>query len=155
MNEDRTCKTSKALGWILKSDPFMVCNGCTEGKSKQKNVPQESTLVKATKDSAHVYLDISTVKDPDGDSLSKSNWRIIVDERTGIKFIDFFERKIDMVEPTCQALHRWKTEGSPIKYICLDNAGENKKLQERAEGAQWKLGLIWEFTARDTPQQPC
>ena len=36
-----------------------------------------------------MYLDISTVKDLDGDRLSKYNWRIIVDERTGLKFADF------------------------------------------------------------------
>ena len=153
MNEDRTRLTAKTLGWTLKSEPMVVCNGCAEGKAKQKNVPQESTLIKATKENPRVYLDISTVKDPSGDSLSKANWRIMVDERTGLKFTDFFERKSDMVEPTCQVLHSWKTAGRQVKYIRLDNAGENKKLQERAESSAWKLGLIWEFTARDTPQQ--
>ena len=153
MNEDRTRKTAKTLGWTLKPGAFMVCNGCTEGKAKQKNVPQETDYFKATKDDPRVYLDISTVRDTDGDSLKSNNWRIMVDERTGMKFTDFFARKIDMVEPTCQQLYRWKETGLGAKYVRLDNAGENKKLQERAESADWKLGIVWEFTARDTPQQ--
>ena len=37
-------------------------------------------------------------------------------------------------------------------YVC-DNAWENKKLQERAESSDWKLGPTFEYTARDTPQQ--
>ena len=35
----------------------------------------------------------------------------------------------------------------------MDNSGENKKLVERASGADWKLNPKWEFTARSTPQQ--
>ena len=35
----------------------------------------------------------------------------------------------------------------------MDNSGENKKLVERASGADWKLTPKWEFTARSTPQQ--
>ena len=153
MNEDRTRKTASILGWVIKPGPFMVCNGCTEGKAKQKNVPQETDYFKATKTEPRVYLDISTVRDTDGDLLRNNNWRIMVDERTGMKFTDFFARKIDMVEPTCEKLHHWRQNGLAVKYIRLDNAGENKKLQERAESADWKLGIVWEYTARDTPQQ--
>ena len=35
----------------------------------------------------------------------------------------------------------------------MDNAGENKLLEQRSGSADWKLGLKYEFTARDTPQQ--
>jgi len=35
----------------------------------------------------------------------------------------------------------------------MDNASENKKLVERASGAEWKLTPKWEFTACSTPQQ--
>ena len=105
MNENKTRKTAKALGWILKPGNFETCIGCAEGKSKQKNVPKETEHVKATKDEPRVFLDISTVRDPEGDTLSKPNWRKMVDERTGIKFSEFFARKINMVEPTCEKLY--------------------------------------------------
>jgi len=35
----------------------------------------------------------------------------------------------------------------------LDNAGENKLLKKRCDSKDWKLGIEFEFTARDTPQQ--
>jgi hypothetical protein len=35
----------------------------------------------------------------------------------------------------------------------MDNAGENLLLQERAESKDWKLGLVYKYMARDTPQQ--
>ena len=109
--------------------------------------------IKASKTDPRIHLDISTIKDPDGAELTKSNWRILVDERTGMQFSDFFARKSDMIEPTCQKLYKWKQAGLGVKFIRLDNAGENKALQERADSADWKLNINWEYTARDTPQQ--
>jgi hypothetical protein len=35
----------------------------------------------------------------------------------------------------------------------LDNAGENKLLQQRSQSADWKLNIKFEFTVRDAPQQ--
>jgi len=58
-----------------------------------------------------------------------------------------------MVEPTCAKLLKWKQAGMPVQYIQLDNAGENKLLKTRSESSDWKLGIQFEFTARDTPQQ--
>jgi hypothetical protein len=46
-----------------------------------------------------------------------------------------------------------KTNGKAVKYLRLDNAGENKSLQQRAASNDWKLNLTCEFTARNTPQQ--
>ena len=102
MHEDRTRLTAKTLGWILKPGLFEVCMACAEAKAKQKNVPKISEHTKATKEEPRIFLDISTVKDKSGlDVLTKPNWRILVDERSGMKFSDFFSRKIDMVEATC------------------------------------------------------
>jgi hypothetical protein len=58
-----------------------------------------------------------------------------------------------MIEPACAQLQKWKQAGLGVTHIRLDNAGENTKLQERAESAAWKLGVKFEYTARDTPQQ--
>ena len=35
----------------------------------------------------------------------------------------------------------------------MKNAGENKLLQKRCESSDWKMGITFEYTARDTPQQ--
>jgi Reverse transcriptase (RNA-dependent DNA polymerase) len=53
--------------------------------------------------SGRIHLDISSVRNHDyEDSTSKPYWQIIVDERTQMKFSDFFASKNGMVEPTCQ-----------------------------------------------------
>jgi hypothetical protein len=39
------------------------------------------------------------------------------------------------------------------KCLRMDNAGENKELAERLTHKDWKLPIIVEWTARDTPQQ--
>jgi hypothetical protein len=48
---------------------------------------------------------------------------------------------------------RWKQAGHPVKFVCLNNAGENKTLESCAESADWKSDFQFEFTMRDTPQQ--
>jgi hypothetical protein len=77
----------------------------------------------------------------------------MVNERTGMKFSDFYETKDGMIEPTCVQWNRWKDAGLAVKFVHLDNAGENTKLKECSESADWKLDIEYEFTAQDTPQQ--
>jgi hypothetical protein len=77
----------------------------------------------------------------------------MVDERTNLKFSNFFKTKNGMVEPTCEQFNRWNLANHPVKCVRLDNAGENKLLKARCQSADWKLNIEFEFTARDTPQQ--
>jgi hypothetical protein len=35
----------------------------------------------------------------------------------------------------------------------MDNAGENKLLQQRCQSKDWQFDIVVEYTARDTPQQ--
>ena len=53
----------------------------------------------------------------------------------------------------CINLHKLIDQEKVVKFIWMDNSGENKKFVEYAENSDWKLNLVWEFTARDTPQQ--
>jgi hypothetical protein len=132
------------------------CDGCTAGKAKQKNVPKESDHVVATEpNEARVFLDIATIKKPEGESGSvyKPNWRIVVDERTQMKFSDFFVSKSGMAEPTCELFQRWKDVGREVRYLRVDNTGENKLLQSCCESADWKFWIQPEYTASYTPQQ--
>jgi hypothetical protein len=97
-------------------------------------------------------LDIATINRPDKKQVYKKNWRIMVDERTGKKFTVFYKTKAGMIEPTCAQLHRWKTISSHgVKYIRMDNAGENIALHDRSESSDCKLGITFEYTARNTP----
>jgi hypothetical protein len=57
-----------------------------------------------SKDASQIYLDIPTINCPDKKQIYKKNWRIMVDERTGTEFSDFYEKKAGMIEPTCAQL---------------------------------------------------
>ena len=64
----------------------------------------------------------------------------------------FLKKKSDQIK----ILPMWikgiaKKHRTEIKRIRLDNSGENKSLQKECE--KQNLGIIFEFTAPDTPQQ--
>jgi hypothetical protein len=130
-------KTAKELGWTLKRGNLKPCDACATGKAKQKNVPKVSKHQPAmNKNEARIFLDLATVKSPkDGPRMTKPNWRIMVDERTNTKFSGFFDTKNGMTEPTCERLQRWKDSGKEVRFIRLDNAGENILLQQGCESA--------------------
>jgi hypothetical protein len=154
INEKAVRKTAIALGWELTCGTLGVCEPCTEAKAKQKNRPRHPDAPPSTKDEKRIYLDIATIKKTKkGPKVYKGNWRIMVDESTQLKFTDFFDTKNGMVEETCEQLFRWKESGRGAEIIRLDNAGENKLLQQRSQSADWKLNVKFKFTARDTPQQ--
>jgi hypothetical protein len=153
-NEDMTRKAVKALGLALSRGSLGPCYACAAGKAKQKNVLKRSEHIPSAENNGRIYLDIATVKRiKDGPKVSKPNWRIMVDECTNLKFSDFYETKAGMVEPTCEQFYRWKQARRPVKFVRLDNAGENKKLKSRAESVDWKFDTKFEFTVRVTPQQ--
>ena len=155
-NEDATRLVAKHLGIKISPGGLMPCEGCTVAKAKQKNVPKvNETQVRATKFGERIYSDISTIKQQNEDlpAVTKPNWHILVDKATRLKMTAFYESKNGMVEPTCEKFHRWKQAGHPVVCVRQDNAGENKLLQGRCDSAAWKLGILFEYTARDTPQQ--
>ena len=57
----------------------------------------------------------------------------MVDEKSTLKFSNFFGTKNAMIEPTCQLLNKRNEAGRLIKFIQLDNAGENLKLKGKTE----------------------
>lgn len=155
MDEAKTRVIAKALGFRVLRGTLKVCEACAIAKAKQKAVPKMSTSVKSTVPNGRIFLDLSRIKPPkDSDiTVTKSNWRLMVDEHTHMKFSDFFETKDGMVEPTCQKLSLWKQQGKPVENIRLDNAGENVKLEAAANGKDWKLNIAFEYTGGATPQR--
>ena len=154
MSNILTKATARQLGWHL-TGAVRPCESCAKAKAKQKNVPKKSEHQVATANGQRIFLDISSVKmiENSDKTASRPFWRIMVDERTQLKFSDFFDTKDGMVEPTCEQLYRWMQNGKVVKYIRLDDAGENKALQARAQSEAWKLNIEFEFTGRDTPQR--
>ena len=61
----------------------------------------------------------------------------MVDKRNQTAFSGFYNKKSNMVEPTCEQINRWKDACLPVKYIQCDNAGKNLKLGKRCNSADW------------------
>jgi hypothetical protein len=72
---------------------------------------------------------------------TKPHWRIMVDERTQLKFSDFFKTKSGMVEPTCEQFQKWKQNDKAVTHLGMDNASENKSLEKRCESKDWKFTI--------------
>jgi hypothetical protein len=84
--------------------------------------------------------------------MTKNNWRIMADESTNLKISHFYTKKDGMCEPTCELIKKLKDMKIEIKILRMDNAGENKLLQQRCESADWQFAMKDEYTGRYTPQ---
>jgi Reverse transcriptase (RNA-dependent DNA polymerase) len=150
-----TAQTANQLGWELtKSDA--TCEACAIGKARQKNIIVKPKKATNFENSGRIHLDISSIINTEYaefERTPKPYWRIIVDERTQLKFSDFHTTKSGMVEPTCELIQSWKNSGKSIKYIRCDDGGENKALEKRLKSSDWKINIKFEYTGRDTPQR--
>lgn len=101
-----------------------------------------------------LYLDVSTIKGTNDHPVTNQVWLIKVDEATQMKFSSFQSSKNAIVESSCEQFKLWKQHGRAVRINRCDNAaGENKLLEQRANNVAWQLGISFEFTARNTPQQ--
>ena len=82
----------------------------------------------------------------------KRHWLIVVDELSDCSHSFFLKRKNDQIEIIPVWIKELKAKyGIAIKYVRLDNSGENTSLQKECD--KQNLGIVLEFTAPGTPQQ--
>eukprot|EP00957_Ditylum_brightwellii_P189608 14432751-Ditylum_brightwellii.AAC.1 len=100
-------------------------------------------------------LDISTIKVLARVKVTmvKPQWSMLVDEKTNMKWSEFYKHKNDFVEPLCTKMHRWKEAGIPVQIWRCDNTGENTLLEKRSDSANWKLNFKFKYTVCEMPQQ--
>lgn len=67
--------------------------------------------------------------------MNKPNWRILVDERTQLKFSHFFKNKNGMIEPTPKLFHQMAVNDPQVDTVRMDNSGENTNLAKSAYSA--------------------
>ena len=127
INAWSTVQIAESLGWVLTGNQTINCASCATGKAKQKSlnkvkIPDPDD----EKNWYRAYLDISTVRKAENMPVPPNpNWRIIVlSTNVQLKFSHFFRSKNNMVEPTCELLHRWGQAGVLIKKLRMDNAGK-------------------------------
>jgi hypothetical protein len=61
--------------------------------------------------------------------------------------------KTSMIELTCEQFKKWEQNGHKVDVVQMENGGENLKLEKQAQSNNWKLGIMFEKTARDISQQ--
>ena len=125
------------------------CESCNLGKAKRKKIAKEAQN-KSKIPGQRLYIDLSSIRDES--SGGKKHWLLIVDEATDYKWSKFLRTKSELPKIMLEFLKERKSEGLEMKFIRLDNAGENKKFQELAK-KQGFSHLIFEFTAPGTPMQ--
>ena len=84
--------------------------------------------------------------------MAKSNWFMIVDEATLLKFSNFYQAKNNMVQPSCILINKFRNMSILTKYIQCDNASENKSLEKEINGSKWRMNIQFEYTSRAIPQ---
>ena len=126
------------------------CEMCAQAKITQANVPKTKEKQVPSRPGYRMFIDISSFKH---ESMSgKRHWLIVVDELSDCSHSLFLRRKSDQIDLFPNWIKELKAKyGIDIKYIRLDNSGENKGLQDECENQN--LGIIFKFTAPGTPQQ--
>jgi hypothetical protein len=85
-----------------------------------------------------MFLNLALFKPPKkGLVIPKPNWRLMVDECTNFRITHFFKKKDKMVEPTCELIKQLKDKNLEIKFLCMDDAGENHLLEARCKSKDW------------------
>jgi hypothetical protein len=94
-----------------------------------------------------IFIDISQFPRP---SMANSKyWLLILDDATDMIFSIFLKNKSDSPEHVIAFLRKMKDRGTPVKYIRMDNSGENISLKEQTKD----MNVVYELTAPNTPQQ--
>ena len=108
-----------------KLDP---CETYTQAKIRQANIPKKKEPQVLSRPGYRLYIDISSFKH---ESMgAKRHWLIVVDEFSDGNHSFFLKRKNDQIELLPVWMKELKAKyGIHIKYVRLDNSGENRSLQ--------------------------
>eukprot|EP00957_Ditylum_brightwellii_P148077 11273918-Ditylum_brightwellii.AAC.1 len=103
-------KIVKHLGYTVSRGNMPKCEPCAKAKAKQKSLPSCVKVVEIddhpkeskSRVNKRMHLDISTVKVPEQLNITvvKSQWLLVVEEHTGMKWTTFFQTKNGMIEHT-------------------------------------------------------
>ena len=143
-------KTTADYMGIKLTGKLEPCETCTQAKIRQENVPKKKEKQVPSRPGYRLFIDISPFKH--GSMGGKRHWLIVVDEFSDCSHSFFLKRKSDQIELLPVWIKELKAKyGIDIKYIRLDNSGENRSLQKECD--KQNLGIVFEFTAPGTPQQ--
>ena len=140
--------TAKQFG-IRLAGQFKPCESCALSKAKAKKI-SKVPVKRASEPGGRLCIDISS---PSTKSIGgKQHWLLVVDDCTDYAWSFFLKQKSDLKDITIALIKELKQAYDiDVKIIRCDNSGENNSLQKACK--QEGLGIKFEFTAPDTPQQ--
>ena len=114
------------LGWVISDEDRNTCPYDIATKAKQKWLSR-SRNDKTRESNERVGIGIITVKSKKkfGIIVSKPNWLMVIDERSGTKISSFHKEKDDIVGYLAAKFLKYRNVGIPILRVWCDNAGEN------------------------------
>ena len=101
------------------------CETCAQAKIRQASVPKKKEKQVPSRPGYRLFIDISLFKH---ESMGgKRHWLIVVDEFSDCSHSFFLKRKSDQIGLLPIWIKELKAKyGTDIKYIRLDNSGENR-----------------------------
>ncbi|CAM9889349.1 unnamed protein product, partial [Chrysoparadoxa australica] len=123
------------------------CEACAMADGRQKSLAKMTTT-RAKKKLERIFIDIEPHKTP---SLGGArNWILIEDDYTRMKWSFFVRQKSDLHGTLDTFLTAAAAKKTPVRFIRLDNAGEQTSPLFRNMCS--KHGVELEYTPRNTPQ---
>ena len=145
--EVATRMTGKSFGYDVTGD-YKTCEACSVAKARQKNINKDWKGGSITP-GERLYVDISSIK---GESYGGSKfWALVVDDYSGYCWSYFLNHKNDIKNKLINLVDDLKDLQKTVKFLRLDDAGENFALEKACK--QRQLGLQFEFTGPRTPQR--
>ena len=115
-------KAAQYYDWRLTGGMMPPCEDCATGNGRQKDVVKEFLLV------SHLLK----WENNEDKGYSKMFWLLAVDEYSRMKFSWFLNKKSELSAVMRDFIKKCKGHNIIIKYIRLNNAGENKGFQRDA-----------------------
>ena len=125
-NEESLRLTAKARGLKL-SGKLESCESCHLSKAKKKDAPKTSESQSETP-GERLMLDSSSSKQKSFGG--RDTWLLVMDQATRRNWSYFLKAKSDIPDKAMELLKKLIAMGYKVKYLRMDNAGENKKLAE-------------------------
>ena len=143
-------QTAKSIDWQMENKKEDECTACIQAKAKRMNLEKKADNPSQIP-GERLFIDTSSVKDNKKRQTGKY-WLMVVDECTSMKWSFFIKQKNDQIRPVMDLIQELrKIHPKAATFVRCDNAGENKLLESECKKAA--LGINFEFTASQTPQQ--
>ena len=122
-------KTTADYMGIKLTGKLEQCEACAQAKIRQANVPKKKEKQVPSRPGYRLFIDISSFKH---ESMGgKRHWLVVVDEFSDCSHSFFLKRKSDQIDLLPVWIKELKAKyGIDMKYIRLDNSGENRSLQK-------------------------